>query len=90
MLMNSQLNKGNPIGRVVSMEWVQAIFVESNDNSYDVSLNVNSQKFLIRFTDYCWSILSFEIVSFKWFMENLTNSLVIALRNLVEVLRSKL
>lgn len=88
--MNSQLNIGNPIGRVVSMEWVQAIFVESNDNSYDVSLNVNSQKFLIRFTNYCWSILDFEIVSFKWFMENLTNSLVIALRNLIEVLWSKL
>ena len=90
MLENVQLKPENSIGRIIRLEGIQAIFVESSDNSYDVSLNVNSQKFLIRFSDDCWSISDFEIVSFKWFMINLTNSLVLALRNLVEVLRSKL
>ena len=82
-------NPENSVGRIVRLDGIQAIFVESSDNSYDVSLNVNSQKFLIRFTDCCWLISDFEIISFKWFMLNLTNSLVVALRNLVEVLRSK-
>ena len=90
MSENVQLNLENPIGRIVSLEGIHAIFVESSANSYDVSLNVNSQKFLIRFTDDCGSISDFEIISFKWFMINLTNSLVVALRNLIEVLRSKL
>ena len=85
-----KLNLNSTVSRVVSMDGIQAIFLESNDNSYDVSLSVNSQKFLIRFTDDCWLISDFEIVSFKWFMLNLTNSLVVALKNLVEVLRTRL
>ena len=48
-----QSNSENSIGRIVRLEGIQAIFVESSDNSYDVSLNVNSKKFLIRFTDCC-------------------------------------
>lgn len=90
MLENVHLYSENSVVRIVRLEGIQAIFVESSDNSYDVSLNVNSQKFLIRFSDYCGSISNFEIVSFKGFMVNLTNSLVLALRNLIEVLRSKL
>ena len=90
MLENVQMNLDAPVGRIVSLEGIKAVFVESSDNSYDVSLSVNSQRFFIRFTDYCGSISDFEIISFKWFMVNLTNSLVIALRNLIEVLRSKL
>lgn len=90
MSENYRLNPVNSVGRIVRLDGIQAVFVESSDNSYDVSLNVNSQKFFIRFSDYCGSITDFEIVSFKGFMVNLTNSLVLALRNLIEVLWSKL
>lgn len=76
--------------KVVNIDCVRAEFVECWENSYDVSLDINSQKFLVRFSFDWWLITSFEIVSFKWFMINLTNSLVIALRNLVDFLRSKL
>ncbi len=90
MSQNSLLNMNLLAAKVVDMEWVHAVFVKSDKNSYDVSLNINSQKFLLRFTDDCGLISAFEVVSFKGFMINLTNSLVVALRNLIEVLRSKL
>ena len=64
--------------------------MQIDDNSCDVSLNINSQRFLVRFTDDCGSISNFEVVSFKGFMINLTNSFIVALRVLVELLRSKL
>jgi len=78
------------ISKVVSVDCVKAEFVENWENSYDVSLDINSQKFLVRFSFDWWLISSFEVVSFKWFMINLTNSFVVALRNLVDFLRSKL
>ena len=83
-------NEIDTTNKVITLDGIQAIFAKSDNNFYDVSLNVNSQKFLIRFSDYWWSIADFEIISFKWFIINLTNSLIIALRNLIEVLRSKL
>ena len=90
MFENKLLNSEFSAGKVINLEWIEAVFMQTDDNSCDVSLNINSQKFLIRFTDTCVSISNFEVVSFKGFMLNLTNSLIVALRNLVELLRSKL
>lgn len=90
MFENKLLNSEFSAGKVINLEWIEAVFMQTDDNSCDVSLNINSQKFLIRFTDTCWSISNFEVVSFKGFMVNLTNSFIVALRNLVELLRSKL
>lgn len=90
MFENKLLNSEFSAGRVINLEWIEAVFMQTDDNSCDVSLNINSQRFLVRFTDECWSISNFEVVSFKGFMINLTNSLIVALRKLVEVLRSKL
>jgi len=90
MFENKLLNSEFSAGRVINLEWIEAVFTQTDDNSCDVSLNINSQRFLVRFTDECWSISNFEVVSFKGFMINLTNSLIVALRKLVEVLRSKL
>ncbi len=90
MFENDLLNSEFSAGRVINLEWVEAIFMQTDDCSCDVSLNINSQRFLVRFTDDCWSISDFEILSFKGFMINLTNSLIVALRKLVEVLWYKL
>jgi len=90
MFENKVLNSEFSACRVINLEWIEAIFMQTDDNTCDVSLNINSQRFLVRFTDDCWSISNFEVVSFKGFMINLTNSLIVALRNLVEILRSKL
>lgn len=90
MFENKLLNSEFSAGKVINLEWIEAVFMQTDDNTCDVSLNINSQKFLIRFTDTCGSISNFEVVSFKGFMLNLTNSLIVALRNLVELLRSKL
>ena len=90
MFENKLLNSEFSAGRVINLEWIEAVFMQTDDNSCDVSLNINSQRFLVRFTDECGSISDFEVVSFKGFMINLTNSLIVVLRRLVEVLRSKL
>ena len=90
MFENELLNSEFSAGRVINLEWVEAVFMQTDDNSCDVSLNINSQRFLVRFTDDCGSISDFEVISFKGYIMYLTNSLIIALRNLVEILRSKL
>ena len=90
MFENKLLNNEFSAGRVINLEWIEAIFMKSDDESCDVSLNINSQRFLVRFTEDCWSISNFEVVSFKGFMIDLTNSLIVALRKLVEILWSKL
>lgn len=90
MFENKLLNNEFLAGRVINLEWVEAVFMQTDDESCDVSLNINSQRFLVRFTEDCWSISNFEVVSFKWFIIDLTNSLIVALRKLVEILRSKL
>ena len=90
MFENKLLNSEFSAGRVINLEWIEAVFKETDDNSCDVSLNINSQRFLVRFTVDSWSILNFEVGSFKGFMTNLTNSFIVALKRLVEILRSKL
>ena len=90
MFENELLNSEFSTGRVINLEWIEAVFIQTDDNSCDVSLNINSQRFLVRFTDDCGAISDFEVISFKGYIMNLTNSLIVALRNLVEVLRSKL
>lgn len=90
MFENKLLNSEFSMGRVINLEWIEAVFIQTDDESCDVSLNINSQRFLVRFTEDCWSISNFEVVSFKGFMIDLTNSLIVALRRLVEILRYKL
>ena len=45
-------NEIDTTNKVITLDGIQAIFAKSDNNFYDVSLNVNSQKFLIRFSDY--------------------------------------
>ena len=49
---------------------VKASFTEIQDNTYEVLLEVSSNKFLVNMiTDAAWIIQWFEIVAVKWFME---------------------
>lgn len=74
----------NLFTQTVDIEWVRAKFVEQNDWFYNVVIEINSQKFLIQFSRDGWLIDSFEVLASKWFIIDLTNSLIFALRNLVQ------
>lgn len=65
---------------------VKWLFTQIMDEKYEVALDVNSQKFLLRFSFEWWSICDFEILSAKWFVCDLTLNLVNSLRELVESL----
>jgi hypothetical protein len=66
------------------------MFTEIVDGVYDVVLEVNSQKFLVRMWNTSNGIENFEIIATKWFVYDLTNNLVLTLKNLVECLRFRL
>ena len=89
VIMNSQCLVKDTLSSVksIDLEWVRAEFTELVEWSYDVVLEINSQKFLIRLVNDWNSIQNFEIVASKWFVSDLTNSLIFALRNLVESLQ---
>ncbi len=76
-----------PNVKSIDLEGVRAEFTELVEWNYDVVLEINSQKFLIRLVNDWNSIQNFEIVASKWFVSDLTNSLIFALRNLVESLQ---
>lgn len=86
--MNQQCLVENPTVnvRTVDMEWIKAEFTELVDWVYDVVLEINSQKFLIKMVNDWSDIQNFEIIASKWFVSDLTNSLIFALKSLVEQL----
>ncbi|HOG15110.1 MAG TPA: hypothetical protein PK674_00840 [Candidatus Absconditabacterales bacterium] len=87
--MNSQCLVKDTLSSVksIDLEGVRAEFTELVEGSYDVVLEINSQKFLIRLVNDGDSIQNFEIIASKGFVSDLTNSLIFALRNLVESLQ---
>jgi len=90
--MNQQCLVKNTFTNVksIDLEWVRAEFTELVEGNYDVVLEINSQKFLIRLVNDWDSIQNFEIVASKWFVNDLTNSLIFALRSLVASLQTTL
>ncbi len=75
---------------VVDIDGIKAMFTEVVDGVYDVVLEINSQKFLLRMWNDCDRIENFEVIATKWFIYDLTNNLVLTLKNLVECLRFRL
>ena len=62
---------------------VKASFTEIQDNSYEVLLEVSSNKFLVNMiTDAAWIIQWFEIVAVKWFME-LSKRVIEVVKNVI-------
>ena len=71
----------------VSWNSVKASFTEIQQNTYEVLLEVSSNKFLVNMvTDTAWVILWFEIVAVKWFME-LTKKIIEVVKIVVSHLR---
>lgn len=73
--------------RDISWNSVKASFTEIQQNTYEVLLEVSSNKFLVNMvTDTAWVILWFEIVAVKWFME-LTKKIIEIVKKVVSHLR---
>ena len=51
--------------RVVALDGIRAMFTEGGDGEYDVVLEINSQKFLIRLSNDCDCIKNFEVIATK-------------------------
>jgi urate oxidase len=71
------------------MDGVHAVFVERTDATYDVTLDINSHKFLVTVATVSDAIESFEIVVAKTFVD-VTKRVVTLLKNLVQTLWNKL
>ncbi len=59
----------NNIQKQVKFESISAAFTMIADKTYEVMLEINSNKFLIHFTTTMNKIEKFEIVAVKWFID---------------------
>ncbi|MDD2537568.1 MAG: hypothetical protein PHU61_03720 [Candidatus Absconditabacteria bacterium] len=80
------LDAGVCAQREVTWDAVKASFTEREDASYDVLLEVSSNKFWVTMTRDEFGIASFEIISSKGFLE-LTTKLISLIKRLVNHLR---
>lgn len=90
MIQQPLLNTDVMSARVVALDGIKAMFTEIVGGEYDVVLEINSQKFLIRLLNNSDCIENFEVIATKWFVYDLTNNLVLTLKNLVQCLRFRL
>ncbi len=65
------------------------MFSEAVDGFYDVVLEINSQKFLIRLSRVCDQIVEFEILAIKWFVE-LSKRIIEIIKSLIDHLFCRL
>lgn len=75
--------------RKISLDNVHATFTETTNWSYDVILEINSNKFLIALHNVANQIESLEIIATKWFIE-ISNKIILMLKKLIEHLRIRL
>ncbi len=86
MIQRALLTTDVTTTKTVNVGGVKAVFTEIIDNIYDVVLEINSQKFLLRISNESDTIKDFEVITTKWFVYDLTNNLVLTLKNLVQCL----
>ncbi|USN57102.1 MAG: hypothetical protein H6766_01155 [Candidatus Peribacteria bacterium] len=82
------LDRGN-ILHEISTDGVHAVFEDVGEATYDVTLDINSQKFLIRMTAAADQIEQFEIRVAKSFYE-VTKDVILLLKRVVMQLWQKL
>lgn len=75
--------------RKISLDNVRALFTENTDGSYDVILEINSNKFLIAIQNVANQIESLEIIATKGFVE-ISNKIILMIKKLIEHLRYRL
>ncbi len=75
--------------RTITEDNIKATFEKNEDDSYDIVLEINSNKFLIHMKN-SWNIIEqLEILAIKWFIE-FSNKLVLTIKRLIEYLRYRL
>ncbi|MFA7717554.1 MAG: hypothetical protein WC875_02470 [Candidatus Absconditabacterales bacterium] len=72
--------------KTVWLENIKATFTEQEENTYDVTLEINSNKFLISIQHIADEIQQLEIIAVKGFIE-LSNKIILTLKKLIEHLR---
>lgn len=72
--------------KTAHLENIHATFSENLDGSYDVILEINSNKFLILVHKIANEIERLEIITSKWFIE-ISNKIIIMIKKLIEHLR---
>jgi hypothetical protein len=80
------LNQTATLQKTVWFENIKATFTETQDNMFDVVLEVNSNKFLISMQNIADQIEEFQIIAIKGFIE-LSNKIILTIKKLVEHLR---
>lgn len=73
----------------ICLDNISAVFIENTDGSYDVILEINSNKFLLVLHNVANQIESLEIIATKWFIE-ISNKIVLMIKKLIEYLRYRL
>jgi len=75
--------------RKICLDNVSALFTENVDGSYDVVLEINSNRFLIAVNNIANQIESLEIIATKGFIE-ISNKIILMIKRLIEYLRYRL
>lgn len=75
--------------KTICLDNVRALFTENENGSYDVVLEINSNKFLIVMQNIANQIESFEIIATKGFVE-ISNKIILMIKKLIEHLRYRL
>ena len=75
--------------RKICLDNVRALFTENGDGSYDVVLEINSNRFLIAVNNIANQIESLEIIATKGFVE-ISNKIILMIKRLIEYLRYRL
>ena len=73
----------------ICLDNVSALFTENMDGSYDVILEINSNKFLVAIQNVANQIESLEIIATKWFVE-ISNKIILMIKRLIEYLQYRL
>ena len=72
--------------KTVRLENIKATFTEYEENTFDVVLEINSNKFLISMQNIADQIQQLEIIAVKGFIE-LSNKIILTIKRLIEHLR---
>lgn len=75
--------------KTVCLDNVHATFTENVDGSYDIILEINSNKFLITVEKIENQIERLEIIATKGFVE-ISNKIILMIKRLIEHLRYRL
>lgn len=75
--------------QTICLDNVHATFTENADGSYDVILEINSNKFLIAVEKIANHIDRLEIIATKGFVE-ISNRIILMIKRLIEHLRYRL